>query len=115
MANKTMHHAVIGSDTYEIVDEQARDGKSSAIYCTTSGDLVTIPDGADSMPLKSLAVGIEAVQAGTGDPSPENERPISGWNGCKIHVTGKNMLPYERGDISASGVDWTIQPDGGIK
>ena len=92
MANYTMHHAVIGSDTYEIVDEQARDGKSSAIYCTTSGSLVTIPDGADSMPLKSLTVGIEAVQSGSGDPSPTNIRPISGWTGCKVTRTGKNLI-----------------------
>ena len=66
--------------------------KAHAIYCTTSGSLVTIPDGADSMPLKSLTVAVEAVQSGSGDPSPTNVRPISGWTGCKIPVTGKNIF-----------------------
>lgn len=31
------------------------------------------------------------VQEGTGDPSPDNVRPISGWTGCEIYHTGKNM------------------------
>ena len=110
MANKTMHHAVIGSDTYEIVDEQARDGKSSAIYCTTSGNLVTIPDGADSMPLKSLTVDVQPVQAGTGDPSPENIRPISGWT-CKVYRTGKNLQPPFTPETK-NGLTLTANADG---
>lgn len=32
------------------------------------------------------------VQDGTGDPSPDNVRPISGWTGCEITHTGKNLL-----------------------
>lgn len=31
------------------------------------------------------------VQEGTGDPSPDNVRPISGWTGCEITRTGKNL------------------------
>ena len=33
-----------------------------------------------------------SVQEGTGDPSPDNVRPISGWTGCEITHTGKNLL-----------------------
>lgn len=66
--------------------------KAPAIYCTTSGSLVMLNDGADSMPLKSLTVDVQPVQAGTGDPSPQNVRPITGWTSAKIPVTGKNLV-----------------------
>ena len=45
--------------------------------------IATFTDGSD-MPLKSLTATIEAVQEGSGDPSPENVRPISGWTGCEV-------------------------------
>ena len=41
-------------------------------------------DGSD---LISLIVGIDPVQAGSGDPSPDNVRPITGWTGANIHVS----------------------------
>lgn len=31
------------------------------------------------------------IQEGTGDPSPDNVRPIGGWTGCEVYHTGKNM------------------------
>ena len=48
---------------------------------------------------KPLSVGaaFTPVQAGSGDPSPENVRPISGWSGAKITHTGTNMFnPSEK-------------------
>lgn len=57
---------------------------------SASGAVATFSDGAD-LPLKSLIVDIEPVQSGTGDPSPSNVRPISGWNGVKVTRTGKNL------------------------
>lgn len=32
------------------------------------------------------------VQSGSGDPSPSNVRPISGWTGCNVTRCGKNLL-----------------------
>ena len=93
------------------------DAKAPAIYCTTSGSLVTIPDGADSMPVKSMTVDVEAVQSGSGDPSPTNIRPISGWTGCKVYRTGKNLLNlseyikrsgYTKPDVTVSGDTVTL-------
>lgn len=55
----------------------------------------TFDKGADGMPM-ALTVGIEPVQGGSGDPSPTNIRPISGWTGCNIVKAGKNHF-----DISA--------------
>lgn len=58
--------------------------KAPVIIDTASGAIVSFEDGADGMPLKSLTVNIEPVQSGSGDPSPENVRPITGWTGCTI-------------------------------
>ena len=45
---------------------------------------------ASALPMPSLTVGIEAVQSGTGDPSPTNVRPISGWSAVNVHDVGDN-------------------------
>ena len=60
------------------------DTKAPVILETASGAIASFDDGADGMPLKSLTVNIEPVQSGSGDPSPTNVRPISGWTGCNI-------------------------------
>ena len=43
-------------------------------------------------PLKSCKVAFSPVQSGSGDPSPDNVRPISGWTGCNVVRTGKNIV-----------------------
>lgn len=40
----------------------------------------------------NTVVQIEPVQEGTGDPSPENIRPIQGWDSATIWHGGKNLL-----------------------
>ena len=49
-------------------------------------------------------MGITAIQAGNGDPSPSNIRPISGWTGANIYVRGINLFDgeVEEGYISVS-------------
>ena len=69
--------------------------KADMIYDTASGDIASFPDGADGLPVKDLTVGIEPVQSGTGDPSPTNVRPISGWTGCNVTRTGVNAWDEE--------------------
>lgn len=51
-----------------------------------SGSIITITDGAENTPLKSCVVSIEPVQSGSGDPSPTNIRPISGWTQVNVWV-----------------------------
>ena len=63
--------------------------KAPAILCDASGDVLTITDGADGMALKSCTVQINLAQSGSGDPSSENVRPISGRNGCVISCVGQ--------------------------
>lgn len=69
---------------------------------SASGSIVTIDDGADNVPVVSLTAQIVPVQSGSGDPAPNNVRPISGWTGAQIHVTGKNLLPSNRTAYSSS-------------
>ena len=38
---------------------------------------------------------IEPVQSGSGDPSPDNVRPITGWTGATLTRCGKNLLNHQ--------------------
>ena len=42
-------------------------------------------------PLKSLVANFLPIQA-SGTPSPDNILPITGWTGCNVYRTGKNLL-----------------------
>lgn len=66
--------------------------KADIISDGASGGIVTFADGADSLPIKEMTIGIGYVQHGIGDPSPTNVRPISGWTGAKVWRTGKNLI-----------------------
>lgn len=52
--------------------------------------------------ISALSVAIEPVQAGSGDPSPENVRSISGWTGVKVRRTGKNLLDIENAEVGVT-------------
>ena len=78
---------------------------------TISGSIVSIPDGM-SAPAIDVSVEIEPVQAGSGDPSPENVRPISGWTGCKVQRTGKNLAKLS--PLSGSSANYTNLTDNGV-
>lgn len=70
---------------------------------TASGSIASFPDGADGVPVKSLTVAIEPVQAGSGDPSPDNVRPISGWTEATVTRTGKNLLNLTESGMIVQG------------
>lgn len=78
---------------------------TTQIINTASGEIASFADGADDMPIKSLVVNIEPVQSGSGDPSPENIRPISGHTGASVTRTGVNVWDeqWENGYINGSG------------
>lgn len=103
--------------TYNLKDSEARENISALNQVTTyeqkTGSIVSFEASAANIPLKELIVNIEPVQEGSGDPSPDNIRPISGWTGAKIEQTGKNLLPPRSyGDGLVSGIDVTTL-DGG--
>lgn len=86
------------------------------VESTSAADITSIDDGADGVPMQSLKVYIEPVQEGSGDPSPDNIRPISGWDSVETVRTGVNIwggdLWYESGrwsscNLDARTVSWT--------
>ena len=75
---------------------------------TKSGAVVSIDsDGGDKA--TSLVSTIEAVQAGSGDPSPTNVRAITGWTEAKVFDTGKNLVD----ESTAIGFNASVTVDGG--
>ena len=63
-------------------------------------------------------VSLEPKQAGSGDPSPENVRPITGWDNVRVHQRGLNLLDFSKiafnpfdvavGNVSVDYVQQTI-------
>ena len=58
---------------------------------TVSGTVASFSDSI-GLPLVDCTVFIDPVQSGTGDPSPTNVRPISGWTGCNVYRAEKNLF-----------------------
>lgn len=75
--------------------QELADTKAPAIFEETSGSIASFADGADGMPIKSLVVNIEPWQEGSGDASPQNQRPIHGWTGANVVSTGYNLYFYD--------------------
>ena len=69
----------------------ALNGGASIIERTATGNPLTFLTDLAS-PLKSLIIPFTPVQSGTGDPSPENIRPILPWDGLTVWHGGKNLL-----------------------
>lgn len=88
-AGKLAPADAVGEELKKLSEEiESRAAIPSNVYVAT---IAEFSDGADNRPLTALSVGIEAIQKGSGDPSPENIRAISGWTGTKIRRTGKNL------------------------
>jgi len=58
---------------------------------TASGAIASFPDGSAN-PIQSLSVSLSPIQTGSGDPSPDNVRPISGRDSVTVMRTGKNLF-----------------------
>lgn len=91
------------ADAQEQITSLKEDFIDSLITDTASGSIASFPDGADGVPVKSMTVNIEPVQEGSGDPSPDNVRPISGHTSAVVMRTGKNLLPDSEYTTNATG------------
>ena len=109
----TIEKLVLTEDTKGYVDND-KYSKATVITDTASGTIASFPDGADGYPLKECVVNIEAVQSGSGDPSPTNVRPISGWSSAKVTRTGKNLLKHRVYSGTTANIDWVIYDDGTV-
>ena len=70
------------ADGYSQVTVAVEGFKKKSI-ANTPTDIASFNDDTAN-PMPSLEISIEPVQSGSGDPSPSNVRPISGWSGAKI-------------------------------
>lgn len=67
----------------------------------TSGSIIETHDAFPASPEK-MVVDINPVQdTSSGDPSPENICPISGWTGCNIQHDGANLFDNDTTKIHA--------------
>ena len=75
---------------------------------TTSGNPITLTDAAP-INAESLVVELEPKQEGSGDPSPTNIRPITGYTECEVEDVGKNLFDIDSliaGNIDNNGYDY---------
>jgi hypothetical protein len=106
------------SDDVDGLTEALAD-KASAIVDTASGAIASFPDGA-AVAAKDVTIGIEPVQSGSGDPSPTNVRPISGWTGAKVaNISDSEKQPYFAGLLNGTygfvdlgTLNWVSMSDG---
>ena len=95
-----------GSATWDQINS-----KAPIITETVTGAIASFPDGADDIPVADLVVNIEPVQdLSNGDPSPTNICPITGWTGCNVTRTGKNLLPQTNYNTAR----FTVAADGNV-
>lgn len=71
-------------------------------------------------PVENYPLGVvasfEPTQEGTGDPSPENVRPIKGRGSVAVTRCGENLLnikPFDK--TTTKGITYEYVPDGGIR
>jgi len=85
------------AELYEITNDLFNKLYNTAFVTdSASGSIAHIADGADSIPMKSFKVNIVPVQSGSGNPSPNNVRPISAWNSIGVTIAGKSFIDFER-------------------
>ena len=88
--------------------------KMPELVKTVNGNPIVIDDAFGEV--KNLTVELLPIQEGSGTPSPQNVRPITGHDSVTVGVTGKNLLNVD--DLSAihstasnirNGVEYTMQ------
>ena len=99
-----------GGQSFDVMDGQVSQTQLLRAFPTdtASGAVASLSDGADDIPVKALTVSIRPAQSGSGDPSPDNVRPISGWTGVTISHSGEDTSDPEIITISWQSEAGTI-------
>lgn len=82
-----------------------RCGMNATYNATTvsrSGAICNYVANVGGVPLSRFIANITPIQAGSGDPSPSNPRPIIGWSECKVTRCGKNIFDNVYQDITST-------------
>lgn len=80
------------------------EGSEVVVYGEASGNIAEFDDGSNK-PMSKCIADINAVQSGSGDPSPTNIRPISGFNGGNVNVSPTTSAQ----DGTTYSVSWQSQ------
>ena len=102
----------LNEPVYEYILKLLED-KVDRIISSATDRVALIADSAEADAVSVIA-HIEPVQEGTGDPSPENIRPITGFTGLTVKRIGKNFIPIEEKITTSFGVTFTQNADGTI-
>lgn len=88
---------------------------AGGIVCDAGGDVVSVADAAARNALSAVSA-ITPVQSGSGDPSPDNVRPISGWDTAVLMHAGHNLVryPYDNTTMTRNGITFTDNGDGTV-
>ena len=99
-----------GTETFDVMDGGISEEDFLKVFPQdiASGAVASFPDGADGVPVVDLTVDITPVQGGSGDPSPSNVRPISGFSEANVTHTGKNICPGLTIGYWANGTEYNV-------
>lgn len=88
---------------------------AGGIVCDAGGDLVSVADAAARNVLSAVSA-ITPVQSGSENPSPDNVRPISGWDTASLMHAGRNLAryPYQDTTMTRNGITFTDNGDGTV-
>ena len=67
------------------------------------GSLISFSAENGGLPFKELKVDMQPIQSGSGNPSPNNVRPITGRTGLSVYVSPTQNVA----DATTYAVDWT--------
>lgn len=113
-AQESAQSAIEAAQSAQSVDAERlnRIAFGSYVVEESTGPIAHFEDGADNIPMKDVLVHIEPVQAGSGDPSPDNVRSITGLTAAKVTRCGKNMAEPVFESATKDGITAVRQSDG---
>lgn len=109
-------------DTASLIERRRQILLNTPHIETISGSIASFETDVPAL-VKDCKVYFTPVQEGTGDPSPDNVRPISGWTGIEFYNSSPNIFPlhppatafrgqFSTGDTTISSASimkcWTI-------
>lgn len=87
----------------------------SYVYREKSGNIVTFDCPASVNGIDKVVSEIVAVQSGSGDPSPTNVRPFTGWSAVNVYRRGKNLAKLStRASTTVRGITSEVKADNTI-
>lgn len=87
--------------------------KANALSATAAGNPVQFPP--DEHSIIKPVLTLLPVQSGSGEPSPDNIRPITGRTGAGLVRCGKNLVRNTLSTHSKDGITYTANDDGSIR